>query len=102
MKEAGFYVPDFFDKLPGTINQVYTKLVMEGEIVEDELYDQYECYYSYEEDAEEEAREEDPEVEEDPKADEAAQEAPQEAPQDLSLEVWLLLNRRMESLPPRS
>merc|ERR1711988_1882150 len=33
-KEAGFYVPDSFDKLPTTINQVYTKLVEAGEIVE--------------------------------------------------------------------
>merc|ERR1712023_538815 len=34
MKEAGFYVPESFDKLPTTINQVYTKLVEAGEIVE--------------------------------------------------------------------
>ena len=34
MKEAGFFVPDSFDKLPDMINQVYTQLVMEGEIVE--------------------------------------------------------------------
>eukprot|EP00435_Cladocopium_sp_Y103_P007395 s713_g2.t1 len=33
MKEAGFFVPDSFDKLPDMINQVYTQLVMEGEIV---------------------------------------------------------------------
>eukprot|EP00913_Durusdinium_trenchii_P034451 g32232.t1 len=34
MKEAGFFVPDSFDKLPDMINQVYTQLVEEGEIVE--------------------------------------------------------------------
>merc|ERR1712151_1458311 len=34
MKEAGFYVPESFDKLPGMIAEVYTKLVKEGEIVE--------------------------------------------------------------------
>merc|ERR1719181_1147881 len=34
MKEAGFYVPDSFDKLPETIEQVYTDLVLEGRIVE--------------------------------------------------------------------
>merc|ERR1712203_933468 len=34
MKEAGFYVPDSFDKLPSTINEVYTKLVEEGDIKE--------------------------------------------------------------------
>merc|ERR1719231_1796844 len=34
MKEAGFYVPDSFDKLPEMINKVYTDLVLAGEIVE--------------------------------------------------------------------
>merc|ERR1719476_54501 len=34
MKEAGFYVPDSFDKLPETISKVYTELVECGEIVE--------------------------------------------------------------------
>merc|ERR1719262_1692644 len=34
MKEAGFYVPDSFDKLPGMIEQVYTELVLQGRIVE--------------------------------------------------------------------
>merc|ERR1711972_120958 len=34
MKEAGFYVPESFDKLPSLINEVYTKLVEAGEIVE--------------------------------------------------------------------
>merc|ERR1719230_32372 len=34
MKEAGFYVPDSFDKLPETIEKVYTELVLEGRIVE--------------------------------------------------------------------
>merc|ERR1712048_1051971 len=30
MKEAGFYVPDSFDKLPETISKVYTELVETG------------------------------------------------------------------------
>jgi len=34
MREAGFFVPESFDKLPDVINQVYTQLVEEGEIVE--------------------------------------------------------------------
>merc|ERR1711972_413782 len=34
MKEAGFHVPESFDKLPSLINEVYTKLVEAGEIVE--------------------------------------------------------------------
>merc|ERR1711884_995591 len=34
MKEAGFYVPDSFDKLPEMISKVYTQLVEEGEITE--------------------------------------------------------------------
>merc|ERR1711971_479171 len=34
MKEAGFYVPDSFDKLPEMIATVYTLLVEEGEIKE--------------------------------------------------------------------
>merc|ERR1719493_485883 len=34
MREAGFHVPDSFDKLPELINQVYTQLVEEGVIVE--------------------------------------------------------------------
>merc|ERR1712232_1355387 len=34
MKEAGFYVPDSFDKLPEMITKVYTQLVEEGEIIE--------------------------------------------------------------------
>merc|ERR1719367_246507 len=34
MKEVGFYVPASFDKLPETIQQVYTELVQTGEIVE--------------------------------------------------------------------
>jgi len=34
MKEAGFHVPDSFDKLPEMIAQVYTQLVEEGVIVE--------------------------------------------------------------------
>jgi len=34
MKEAGFHVPDSFDKLPEMINQVYTEMVQNGEIVE--------------------------------------------------------------------
>merc|ERR1719203_1153682 len=34
MKEAGFYVPDSFDKLPNLIQSVYTKLVEDGDIVE--------------------------------------------------------------------
>merc|ERR1719215_1050082 len=34
MKDAGFHVPDSFDKLPELINQVYTKMVQTGEIVE--------------------------------------------------------------------
>jgi len=34
MKEAGFHVPDSFDKLPEMINKVYTDLVLSGEIVE--------------------------------------------------------------------
>jgi ATP citrate (pro-S)-lyase len=34
MKEAGFYVPDSFDKLPETIEKLYTQLVLEGRIVE--------------------------------------------------------------------
>mmetsp|Transcript_115199 Transcript_115199/g.372313 ORF Transcript_115199/g.372313 Transcript_115199/m.372313 type:complete len:1083 (-) Transcript_115199:242-3490(-) len=34
MKEAGFYVPDSFDKLPEMIKKVYTELVETGVIVE--------------------------------------------------------------------
>lgn len=34
MKEAGFHVPDSFDKLPETIANLYTKMVEEGDIVE--------------------------------------------------------------------
>ncbi|CAE8596314.1 unnamed protein product [Polarella glacialis] len=34
MKEAGFYVPESFDKLPALVNQVYTALVENGDIVE--------------------------------------------------------------------
>merc|ERR1712241_1155772 len=34
MKEAGFHVPDSFDKLPEMISKVYTQLVEEGEIKE--------------------------------------------------------------------
>merc|ERR1712241_417635 len=34
MKEAGFHVPDSFDKLPETILELYTQLVEEGAIVE--------------------------------------------------------------------
>merc|ERR1719215_2545948 len=34
MTEAGFYVPDSFDKLPEMIERVYTELVLEGRIVE--------------------------------------------------------------------
>merc|ERR1719414_56622 len=34
MKEAGFHVPDSFDKLPEMISKVYTQLVEEGEITE--------------------------------------------------------------------
>jgi len=34
MAEVGFYVPESFDKLPETILEVYTKMVMEGAIVE--------------------------------------------------------------------
>merc|ERR1719476_1160890 len=34
MKEAGFHVPDSFDKLPEMIEKVYTELVLEGRIVE--------------------------------------------------------------------
>jgi len=34
MKEAGFHVPDSFDKLPELISSVYTKMVEEGDIVE--------------------------------------------------------------------
>merc|ERR1711988_1384351 len=32
MKEAGFYVPDSFDKLPEMISSVYTDLVLQGVI----------------------------------------------------------------------
>jgi ATP citrate (pro-S)-lyase len=35
MKEAGFHVPDSFDKLPETISNLYTKMVEEGDIVEE-------------------------------------------------------------------
>merc|ERR1719262_369989 len=35
MKEAGFHVPDSFDKLPETISSIYTKMVEEGDIVEE-------------------------------------------------------------------
>merc|ERR1712048_1052129 len=35
MKEAGFYVPESFDKLPEMISKVYTQMVEEGDIVED-------------------------------------------------------------------
>jgi hypothetical protein len=35
MKEAGFHVPDSFDKLPETITNLYTKMVEEGDIVEE-------------------------------------------------------------------
>merc|ERR1740120_408048 len=35
MKEAGFYVPDSFDKLPEMISNLYTKMVEEGDIVEE-------------------------------------------------------------------
>ena len=68
--------------------QVYTELVMAGEIVEkreDELYGQYEYYYCYEEDPEEEAAVEDPVVDVDPDVDPAA-------------ELWCLLGRRLKSL----
>merc|ERR1719355_185953 len=34
MKEAGFHVPDSFDKLPEMIAKIYTKMVEEGDIVE--------------------------------------------------------------------
>merc|ERR1719456_1799546 len=34
MREAGFYVPESFDKLPETIEKLYTELVLEGRIVE--------------------------------------------------------------------
>merc|ERR1712203_882256 len=34
MKAAGIIVPDSFDKLPETINNLYTKMVMDGSIVE--------------------------------------------------------------------
>merc|ERR1719420_1966677 len=34
MKDAGFHVPDSFDKLPEMIASVYTKMVEEGDIVE--------------------------------------------------------------------
>jgi len=34
MKAAGFHVPDSFDKLPEMIESVYTKMVEEGDIVE--------------------------------------------------------------------
>eukprot|EP00416_Gambierdiscus_australes_P032817 CAMPEP_0171089866 /NCGR_PEP_ID=MMETSP0766_2-20121228/27375_1 /TAXON_ID=439317 /ORGANISM="Gambierdiscus australes, Strain CAWD 149" /LENGTH=819 /DNA_ID=CAMNT_0011547785 /DNA_START=1 /DNA_END=2460 /DNA_ORIENTATION=- len=34
MKEAGFFVPESFDKLPEMINKVYTDMVTSGEIVE--------------------------------------------------------------------
>merc|ERR1719511_626178 len=34
MKEAGFFVPDSFDKLPDAIKTLYTKMVEEGDIVE--------------------------------------------------------------------
>mmetsp|Transcript_69216 Transcript_69216/g.150619 ORF Transcript_69216/g.150619 Transcript_69216/m.150619 type:complete len:1089 (-) Transcript_69216:168-3434(-) len=34
MKEAGFYVPDSFDKLPDMIAKVYTEMVEDGRIVE--------------------------------------------------------------------
>jgi len=34
MREAGFHVPDSFDKLPELISQVYTQLVLEGVIEE--------------------------------------------------------------------
>merc|ERR1719235_973904 len=34
MKEAGFHVPDSFDKLPQLLNQTYTKMVEDGDIVE--------------------------------------------------------------------
>ncbi|CAE8600624.1 unnamed protein product [Polarella glacialis] len=34
MKEAGFHVPESFDKLPGLTNEIYTKLVENGDIVE--------------------------------------------------------------------
>merc|ERR1719456_1095781 len=34
MKEAGINVPESFDKLPSLLNEVYTKLVQEGDIVE--------------------------------------------------------------------
>merc|ERR550537_1587861 len=35
MKEAGFHVPDSFDKRPAMIEKVYTKMVEEGDIVEE-------------------------------------------------------------------
>jgi len=35
MKEAGIHVPDSFDKLPELVDQVYTKMVEEGDIVEE-------------------------------------------------------------------
>jgi len=35
MKEAGFHVPESFDKLPETIENLYTKMVEEGDIVEE-------------------------------------------------------------------
>merc|ERR1719379_1351324 len=35
MKEAGMHVPESFDKLPDLLNQVYTKMVEEGDIVEE-------------------------------------------------------------------
>merc|ERR1719240_1721007 len=34
MKEAGMHVPDSFDKLPELLNELYTKMVEEGDIVE--------------------------------------------------------------------
>merc|ERR1719493_413180 len=34
MREAGFHVPDSFDKLPELIGEVYTQLVQEGVVVE--------------------------------------------------------------------
>merc|ERR1719222_1423217 len=34
MKEAGMLVPDSFDKMPELLNQTYTKMVEEGQIVE--------------------------------------------------------------------
>merc|ERR1719181_2495794 len=35
MKEAGMHLPESFDKLPELLNQVYTKMVEEGNIVEE-------------------------------------------------------------------